>query len=224
MQNMQNIMRVFTHDLRNPLLNIQALVQDLGEQAKYQNVGEDAKETLQMLQESANRMDDMIVAANDMYHCMFDDLEIEEVDMHELFLRCFASLKLAEEGIALDCSAMPSVNADPLMVQRIILELLSNAKKAIAAERVSSQRKIRISTVVDADVVWFCVEDSGCGFISNEMDKVFEPFFSGQHFVYGAGMGLARAKALVEHQGGQISIENVAQHAVVGFSLPKVCV
>ncbi len=221
MENMQKIMSVFTHDLRNPLLNIQALVQDLGEQAKHQNVGEDAKETLQMLQESANRMDDMIVAANDMYHCMFDELEIEAVDMHDMFLRCFASLKLADEGIALDCSAMPKVDADPLRVQRIVLELLSNAKKAMAANVADSPRNIRISAIVEQDMIWFCVEDSGCGFDRHEMERVFEPFFSGQRFAYGAGMGLTRAKALVEHHGGQMSIDSVAGHALVGFSLVK---
>jgi len=52
------------------------------------------------------------------------------------------------------------------------------------------------------------------------VDKVFEPFFSGKNFSCGVGMGLTRAKALIEHQGGRIHIENVAHHAVVAFSLP----
>jgi len=163
----------------------------------------------------------MVVATNEIYHCMFDELEIEAIDMHELFLRCFAKLKLAEEEIALSCSAMPQVHADPLIAQRIVHELLSNAKKAIAAQPSGSPRHIQIHGLEENDMVWFCVEDTGCGFDDDERDKVFEPFFSGQRFKYGAGMGLARAKAWVEHHGGSIKIESVAQHAVVGFSLPK---
>lgn len=222
MENMQKIMRVLTHDLRNPLLNIHALVQELDYSVRKQHgLDDDVVETLDMLKESANRMDDMIVATNEMYHCMFDELEIESIDMHELFLRCFANLKLAEEGISLDCAALPKVDADPLMIQRVVHELLSNARKAIATQPLDTARKIRISAVEERGMVWFCVEDSGCGFDEDEMEQVFEPFFSGQRFAYGSGMGLARAKAWVEHHGGSIKIENVAQHAVVGFSLPK---
>jgi len=221
MENMQKIMSVFTHDLRSPLLNIQALVHELDLNVRSGKVmNEDTAETLDMLKATANRMDDMILATNEIYHCMFDELEIEAVDMHDMFLRCFASLKLADEGIALDCSAMPKVDADPLMVQRIVLELLSNAKKAIAANVADSPRNIRISAIVEQDMIWFCVEDSGCGFDVNEVERVFEPFFSGQRFTYGAGMGLTRAKALVEHHGGHIRVDSVAGRALVGFSLP----
>jgi signal transduction histidine kinase len=102
-----------------------------------------------------------------------------------------------------------------------VLELLSNAKKAIAAQPSGSAKRIQIQAVEDKDMIWFYVEDSGCGFDEHEKDKVFESFFSGQCFQYGAGMGLARAKAWVEHHGGAIKIESVARHAVVGFSLPK---
>ncbi len=222
MENMQKIMSVFTHDLRSPLLNIQALVQELDLNVRSgKAMNKDTAETLDMLKDTANRMDDMILATNEIYHCMFDELEIEAVDMHNMFLRCFSSLKLADEAIALESSAMPMVDADPLMVQRILLELLSNAKKAIAANLLDSPRKIRISSIVEHEMVWFCVEDSGCGFDVNEVERVFEPFFSGQRFAYGSGMGLTRAKALVEHHGGQMSIDSVAGHALVGFSLPK---
>ncbi|MDX8380930.1 MAG: HAMP domain-containing sensor histidine kinase [Ghiorsea sp.] len=221
-EKMQNMMRVFTHDLRNPLLNIQALVHelDLSERESGRNNPEMA-ETLDMLKESANRMDDMIVAANEMYHCMFDELEIEDVDMHDMFLRCFANLKLAEENIKLTCPAMPIVRADPLVAQRIVLELLSNAKKAMSANLTDIPCSIRVSTLTEKDMVWFCVEDTGCGFIEDEMDYVFEVSFKGQRFEYGAGLGLARAQAWVEHHGGNINIESIAEHAVIGFSLPQ---
>jgi len=219
---MQEMMHVFTHDLRNPLLNIQALVQELDLNVRAgKGMNDETSETLDMLKESANRMDDMIIAANEIYHCMFDELEIEQVDMHALFLRCFASLKLAEEGISLSCSAMPLVQADPLMVQRIVLELLSNAKKAMIGNAEGTKKNIRVTTVEDNAMVWFCVEDSGCGFVEHEMKRIFEPCFSGQQFHYGSGMGLARAKAMVEHHGGKMDVESVAGHALVGFSLSK---
>ncbi len=222
-KDMQKIMRVFTHDLRNPLLNIQALVQDIELAVRdAKGVAEDFPESLSMLKETANHMDDLIVGSNDIYHCMFDALECEQVDMHVLFQRCFEKLKLAEEDIALSCSAMPPVYADPWVAQRIVSELLSNAKKAISLSPNACSRLIKVSSSQeDENLVHFYVEDSGCGFDEHEVSRIFEPFFSGKRFPHGAGMGLTRVKVWVENHGGSINAETIPSCSVVRFSLPK---
>ena len=57
MEKMQEMMRMFTHDLRNPLLNIQALVHELDLNVRATNaLNADASETMDMLKESANRI------------------------------------------------------------------------------------------------------------------------------------------------------------------------
>lgn len=221
-QDMQKIMRVFTHDLRNPLLNIQALIQEIElAVCDAKGVAEDLPESLSMLKETAHHMDELIVGSNEIYHCMFDELEHEQVDMHEMFLRCFEKLKLNEAGIELLSSGMPHVFADPWVAQRIVSELLSNAKKAIISNPKACSHLIKISSSEDDDWVYFYIEDGGCGFEELEVERVFEPFFSGKRFSYGAGMGLTRVKVWVEKHGGSINVETISPCSVVSFSLPK---
>ena len=233
-ESVRQLIHVFSHDLRNPLLNVRALVQEvesmmlrakdaqaLGKQEDLSLIlGEELPEALDMLQSSANRMDDMVLGVNEIYHCMFDELELEDVDMHAMFLRCFALLKLADEGIQIICPAMPKVRADHLMVQRVVGEILSNAKKATCRPNHDYLKAIHIKSSTEGDFVHFCVEDYGCGFDKNELEHVFAPFFSGQAFTYGIGMGLTRVKAWIEHHGGVVSVNTDGGKTLVCFSLP----
>ncbi len=233
---MQKLMRVFTHDLRNPLLNISALVEETdsliqdikqaqssGQQQELDNIlNTELPDILEMLKESANRMDDMVLGANDISHCMFDELECEPVDMRQMFLRCFALLNLGNEGFELHFDTeLPVVNADPLAVRRIVNELLMNAKQAVEALPRPGLKRIQIRAAVKEQLICFYVEDFGCGFTESEKENVFTPFFSGAQFQGRRGMGLTRAKAWVEHHGGSIAVDSLDGKTTVSFCLPK---
>lgn len=234
-ESVRKLIHVFSHDLRNPLLNIRALVQEaesLIQNAKEAQVSgkkevlsqvlnEELPETLELLQSSTVRMDDMVLGVNDIYHCMFDELELEVIDMHTLFLRCFALLKLADEGIQIICPPLPKVRADHLIAQRVVTEILSNAKKATCNHVKHDYLKaIHIRVTEEGDFVHFCVEDYGCGFEQSELEHVFSPFFTGRGFTYGVGMGLTRVKAWIEHHGGVVSANTEGGKTLVCFSLP----
>ncbi|MDQ6988524.1 MAG: HAMP domain-containing sensor histidine kinase [Mariprofundaceae bacterium] len=243
-QNMKGLLHVFSHDLRNPLLNIQALSQEMqlsvvdAQEAKQaqkdetlqQILDEDLPDTLALLQESTQRMDSMIAGINEIYHCMYDVLQCEQVDMQTMFQRCFTSLNLEEENINLHCDIQAMVYADPWAVKRLVSELLLNASKAIAAKGLGIKGVAVKPDVLPRDIVveaqqqgelWqLSVADCGCGFVAEEMKRVFEPFFTGSAFEGGAGLGLARVQALLHQQGGSISLQTVENGAKVIFSLP----
>jgi len=236
LKHMEKVMRMFTHDLRNPLLNIQALIQDMNmtiddarsahsdgkKKALSTALDKELPEVIQMLHETSSRMDDIILGANEISHCMFDDLECESLDMHDMFLRCFALLKLADQALELHCSFMPNVYADPWAVKRIINEILSNAGKAIAVHKGCAKQIIIEANEADG-FVYFQVEDFGCGFEEDNIPHVFEPFFSSSQFGKALGLGLTRVQALVEHHGGKVTVGNKENNgATITFSLPKV--
>jgi signal transduction histidine kinase len=235
-ENMRRTLHVFSHDLRNPLLNIQALVEEAGslmqeaKDAEYAGndnnltviLEKELPEVLEMLNKSASIMDNMVLGANEIYHCLFDELECEEVDMHAMFFRCFAQLKLADDSLELECVDLPKVYADPLTVKRVVWEVLCNAKKAIDAQQIPSSQIIKVSAKQVGDYNLFAVEDSGCGLPESEMNKAFEAFFSGKTFQGSTGLGLTRASAWVERHGGKMDIASQGETgAVVTFSLPR---
>jgi len=103
-------------------------------------------------------------------------------------------------------SALPEVNAAPVQIQQIFLNLITNALDA--SEGLSpSERRIIISTRSDrGDVAEIAVRDFGSGLPKDRPDKIFDHFFSTKQ--KGMGMGLTIVRSIVEAHGGTITAEN----------------
>jgi signal transduction histidine kinase len=103
-------------------------------------------------------------------------------------------------------SLLPQVNAAPIQIQQVLLNLIRNALDASEA-RPPSERRIIISTRTDReDVAEVVVRDFGTGLPKDQPDKVFDHFFSTKQ--HGMGMGLAIVRSIIEAHGGTITAEN----------------
>jgi len=107
--------------------------------------------------------------------------------------------------------AYPFVNADPLRIRQIILNLLSNALKFTNEGSI----RIRLETLEEKDSftkVRFSVKDTGIGMKQNVRDRLFKPFTQADESTTrefgGTGLGLAISKQLVELMGGRISCKS----------------
>ncbi len=103
---------------------------------------------------------------------------------------------------------LPAIDADPVQLQQVLLNLAINAFDAMR-DTPASKRKVLIATQSNGDdMVRTSVRDYGVG-ISEEMrDRLFDPFFSTK--TEGLGMGLAIVRSIVESHGGTITAENAA--------------
>jgi signal transduction histidine kinase len=115
----------------------------------------------------------------------------------------------------------PTVHCAPEKVERVLLNLLSNALRhtpsdgAVAVVVQPLEREVR-----------FSVEDTGEGLPGDSSRRVFDRFWRGDparsSAKGGAGLGLAIARGLVEAQGGRIWAENrPGGGARVSFTLPR---
>jgi len=103
---------------------------------------------------------------------------------------------------------LPQVNAAPVQIQQILLNLIMNALDASEGLK-PAERRIIISTRSDkGDVAEVTVRDFGVGLPKDRPDKIFDHFFSTKQ--KGMGMGLAIVKSIVEAHGGTITGENAA--------------
>ena len=113
---------------------------------------------------------------------------------------------------------LPSINADPVQLQQVLLNLLMNSLEAMNDTSAAS-RRIVISTTCEANSsVAVSVRDYGSGLPADDADKVFTHFYSTKP--NGMGMGLTIVRSIVEAHGGKLRAENVDEGARFFFTLP----
>jgi signal transduction histidine kinase len=106
----------------------------------------------------------------------------------------------------------PVVMADPIELEQIVYNLLSNAADA-SARADGSPAIVHLRTFEDALHIGLEVHDDGQGLTPDAMQKIFEPFFSSKPG--GMGLGLTLCQRLAERFGGQIKVANHADGGAV---------
>lgn len=102
---------------------------------------------------------------------------------------------------------LPTIPADKVMVEQLLLNLMRNGMDAMA-EIPPDQRVLTISTAADAGGVRITVVDRGCGIASDVYTHLFEPFFSTKQD--GMGMGLNICRSIAELHNGRLGFESEA--------------
>lgn len=99
--------------------------------------------------------------------------------------------------------ARVSVMADPVQLQQLVFNLITNALEALSGYR--SDGVLRIASVVAGNVVEICVDDNGPGIAADERERVFDAFHTTKDA--GLGMGLAICSSVAQAHGGQLQAQ-----------------
>ncbi|NBU21100.1 two-component sensor histidine kinase, partial [bacterium] len=95
--------------------------------------------------------------------------------------------------------------------EQIVLNLVMNSihaiRKAIQDGRTNGHYMIFSATVRKSKIA-IDITDSGCGIASENMKKLFSPFFTTKQVGEGTGLGLAIVAQLVREIGGEISVQS----------------
>ncbi len=98
---------------------------------------------------------------------------------------------------------VPKVESDRGQLQQIFLNILNNAFAAVP-----DGGKIRlVAEQVDQRHVKVCIEDNGAGISAENLQHIFEPFFSTRGD-FGTGLGLSITYGLVQKLGGTINVDS----------------
>jgi signal transduction histidine kinase len=85
---------------------------------------------------------------------------------------------------------------------RVLFNLVSNAVDALG-----NKGEVKLTSEKDGEYCIFCVRDSGKGISGDNIDKLFQPFFTSGK-AKGTGLGLAIVKMIVEAHNGIIEVES----------------
>ncbi len=135
--------------------------------------------------------------------------KIEPIDFKEMINEVLGFLEKEAERRHLDISIdhiddIPEFESDRGSLQQIFLNLFNNA---FAAMEDGGHLEITINRQ-DEDAVCLTVADNGCGIPAEDIQRVFEPFFSTRGDQGGTGLGLSITYGLVKEIGGDIHVDS----------------
>lgn len=132
-----------------------------------------------------------------------------------------AELDTQSQGMAIvheHCADLPSIRADRIMLQQVVLNLIRNGIAAMQGHASPGQPLI-ISSTRMGGFVETRVLDRGPGVAPAHEDKIFTPFFTTKPD--GMGMGLNICRSIIEFHGGRLwASANPAGGAIFHFTLP----
>jgi two-component system NtrC family sensor kinase len=130
------------------------------------------------------------------------------------FVERSAALHRVEIAMALE-PALPPLYADADLVKQVVMNILVNAQQAIegsgridVSTRLHAQRKIPGSGEPAGPVVEIAVADTGCGIPPENLQRIFDPFFTSKEVGKGTGLGLSVSYGIVRSHGGEIAVES----------------
>jgi len=152
-----------------------------------------------------------------------DRPESEQADCHTLIMETI-ELLAAELGrlkikITVDVPGdLPAIWTDPSLVRQILLNLLTNARDAVADRE---RKEITVTASAENGWVALSVADTGCGMSEEIINRVFDPFFTTKAVGQGTGLGMSVSQNLAKRLGAHIEVESqVDEGTVVTVHLP----
>lgn len=130
---------------------------------------------------------------------------IEVTDEALFFVR--HDMEVNRIDLSIDAAApLPKVLGDRIQLQQVIVNLLMNSIQAIS-QAAQPDRRIRLAIEPSEDgALTLSVHDSGPGIADQDLDQVFDSFFTTKKG--GLGIGLAICQSIVAAHGGRISASN----------------
>lgn len=157
--------------------------------------------------EGAERIRDVV--QNLRLFSRIDDAECKRVDLHEsidstlrLLSRYYGSGRIR---LVREYGKLPLVDCYAGQLNQVWTNLLVNAAQAITGEG-----EVRISSRVEGEMVVISIGDTGSGIEPEKLNRIFEPFFTTKPVGEGTGLGLSISYGIIEKHGGSITVESTA--------------
>jgi signal transduction histidine kinase len=152
------------------------------------------------------------------------EIQLERLNMNEVIQEVVAlihnraTFKNVSVPMDLDRN-LPSVKGDKIQLQQVILNLIMNAFDVMEDLNTDSGKLMIKTRKGDEGMIIISVRDTGTGIDQENLEKIFEPFYTTKS--KGMGMGLSINMRIIEAHGGRLWAENNPGHgATFYFTLP----
>ena len=213
--------RGVAHEINNPLQGVLGFVQLMIQKFKEDDLDRDqALQSLEWVENSALRCKRIVDALLD-----FSSREeghprvIDIMGLLELNLVLLEhELKHKRVELVVETPGTPvAVRGNPSQLTQGLFNILANARDAVA-----TGGRIRVEVTADEDHVLVAVCDDGPGIPRENMQRIFDPFFSTKGVGEGTGLGLCAARGIFRVHGGDVRVDgNKPGGTRVEVALPR---
>jgi len=209
-EQIQNFSANASHELRTPLTIMRGEVElALRKPKKVEEYQELLGSLLEEIMRLSRILDDLLLIAKT--EIGERPIELQPVDLGELVEEIADEAEMFAEQAGIQFSLATSfeafIDAEPLRIRRVLLNLIDNAVK-YNRKNVS----IVMSMKKDEDSVSVCVEDSGIGIPKDAIPRLFERFYrvndNAASGAKGTGLGLYLVKWIIKNHGGTITVDS----------------
>jgi two-component system NtrC family sensor kinase len=210
------------HEINNPLGIVLGFTQDL---RSSKGSDDPEQETLRVIEQETERCARIVKDLLDLARA--GETKREPVDLPSLLERTLKlyTLQMRDRRIELrtEFDRIPPALGDEQQLQQVFMNIIQNSINAMEGKRkgllkVGLERK---GTGRDSRVI-VRIEDTGRGIPANQVERVFDPFFSTRKEGGGTGLGLFIVHRLIDAHGGSIVVKSrVGKGTTVTINLPS---
>jgi len=193
-----------SHDLRSPLLSIHGVIDIIKQK---ENLTDEGNLLLQMIINSIDRLDNLIVEILDYSRNARFDVEYVELILEPILQQITSDLQhLAPVSFNINFETSTLVKSDKFRLITILKNTISNAVKYRKPNQ--SDCFVNISVKQLNNVIEIMVADNGIGISERSLPKIFDMFYRATSSVAGTGLGLYICKEMITKLGGTITLES----------------
>jgi len=190
------------HEIRNPLTSINILIHSLTEKFPSED---SHREDLNVIEEEIDRINEIL----DRFLRFAKPAPplLERTEVAPIFEETLQLIRprMAKQRIHVqkEFQNLPMILMDREQMKQVVLNLLLNAIQAMPG---GGTLTLRGQHSKDGQWITVSVQDSGVGIPDEDMDKLFDPFFSRKEG--GIGLGLSIAHRIIDQHRGKIEVES----------------
>jgi len=197
-----------SHELRTPLTSIKGWVITL--RANFWNGRVKLEEGLDIIESETDRLTKLVDELLDFSKFGGGRMELHRSSLHlKEFLTNIGQQmrpRASRQNIKLEVQMkepLPVITADEERLKQVMINLLDNALKFTG-----SGGSIVISAIPGEGQVMIAVEDTGAGIPEQELRKLPQKFYKGDHKMSGSGLGLSISEQIIQLHHGQLQIDS----------------
>lgn len=210
MASLGKLSSMIAHELNNPLSGILSYAKLDRKRLEGQPLSEDMRQTLlrdlKLIADEATRCGDIV--RNLLFFARSNTGSMAPCRLRDIIDK---SIRLLQHQISMQdvtvnadiAEPEPTVFADQNQIQQVLVALMMNALEAmhdggtlgIATSTIGSKARIVIS-------------DTGVGIPAQELNRIFEPFYTTKESGFGTGLGLSIVYGIIKNHGGDIAVNS----------------